>query len=444
MTMLDTTELAPQSLALTPAELASATAELKATGVPFDYAASPSCLPVSAFAAMRSVWQAFADGVAAFVGRHDGRLADLAAELRVPADVIEPWQSFPETQWGLIGRPDMVMSSGVPMMVDVNMTGFAGLLPLNDMLLRSHRVPGVARAFPQSIGQPRYIMGHYTDILRRYLTPDDGIIAITLYKWEAEDPGFPRWLYETERHELARFGLPAQITFVEDLDITPGGVFVDGRKVSLIRRFFFPTPGNAHERSALKRISSALRNSQVRVLTCLQEQVLDNKCLLGALSDERFTNGLAPSLVARLRHAIPWTRIVEERHTSWQDSRIDLLPWMVANRGRLILKPSLGLGGRGVTVGRETSERDWAAIIDTALTGAEAWVVQELLEPDDENVIVAADDGALRRLRVPAVYGCYVLEGQFVGAIRRYGVRGAEFRMINGTVDAVPSPVYWR
>jgi hypothetical protein len=442
-------ELTPGQLAaamqeLTPGQLAAATAELDAAGIPFGYAASPACLPASAYAAMRSAWQAFAAGVAAFVSRHDGRPADMAAELRLPAGMVPVWQSLPETEWALIGRPDMVMSSGVPMMVDLNVTGLAGLLPLNDMLLRSHRAPGLAEVFRRPAALPRFLMGHYADILRRYLTSDGDLIALTICAWEADDPHYAHWHYQSEIAELARFGLTAEITFAEDLDITPGGVSAGGRNVGLIRRYFNPRPDNPGELAELARISAALRNCPVRVLTGLHEEILSTKSTLAVLSDERFTDGLAPSLAGRLRRAIPWTRGLEERHTIWRDSRIDLLPWVEANRTRLVLKPALGYAGMDVTVGRETPDREWADLIGAALADAEPWVVQEVLDPDEEDVVVAGDGGELRQFRVPVVYGCYVLEGQFVGAIRRHGIRGSDFVMINGTVGAVPAPVYWR
>lgn len=53
------------------------------------------------------------------------------------------------------------------------------------------------------------------------------------------------------------------------------------------------------------------------------------------------------------------------------------------------------------------------------------------------------DSGDLHEVTVPVVYGSYVLDGEFVGAIRRYGIKGDGHLMINGLQGAVPAPVYW-
>ncbi len=425
-------------------QLSAATAELDAIGVPFSYAFSPACLPTAAHAAMSAAWRAFAAGVRAFADRHGGQAAAMAAELRMPAEMMPRLQALPDSRWALFGRPDMVISRGRPMIVDVNVHGQAGLFPLNDMILRTHRTAGVRDLFRQPGMVPRFLMGHYADILRRFLTGDDELIAITIYASEAADPHFGRWHYECEVRELARLGLTARIVIAEDLDITSRGAFHDGRRVGLIRRFFSPYQDRPEELAELARISAAAKKGVFPVVTGMQEELLATKATLAALSDERFTEGLAPSLAAQLAGAVPWTRLLEERHTRWRDTRVDLLPWVTANRRRLVIKPAQGFGGRDVTIGREVSDRDWTALVHMALTDSEPWVVQEVLDPSEEDVVFLDDTTCqLRQRRLPVVYGCYVLDGEFVGAIRRHGIRGSGYAMINGTVGAIPAPVYW-
>ncbi|HET9898226.1 MAG TPA: hypothetical protein VFQ44_25135 [Streptosporangiaceae bacterium] len=426
------------------AQLADATAELQALGAPFSYAASPAALPAAAFAAMESLWRTFAAGVSAFVSSHDGKLAAMAAALRLPEEIAVVADALPETGWGVIGRPDVIVSSGQPRIVDVNVEGLAGLFPLNDNLLRTHLAPGLRDEFRQPAMAPRFLMGHYADILRRFARCDTDLIALTIFASEVNgDHDFGRWHYELTIRELARVGLTADLVFLEDLEITKSGVFAGGRRVGLIHRFFEPRLDDAEELAGVARIAAAARDGLVPVFSGLQELILSNKSTLAVLSDERFTDELPRSLTGQLEQVIPWTRILEERHTRWRGSRIDLLPWAQANRESLLLKPALGYWGVDVLAGRELSPGQWSALMNSAVAGKEPWVVQEVLKPDEEYAAIF-DGQEVRSGRFPVVYGAYILDNQFAGAICRYGIRGSRYVMINGTVGAVPAPVYWR
>jgi hypothetical protein len=381
--------------------------------------------------------------VEAFIDSQDGGLARMAAALRLPERLIPMWGSLPAHSWQLIARPDVIVSSGRPVLVDVNAGSLAGLFPLNDMILRAHQAPELGAAFrgPQ---RSRFVMGRYADLLRRFLTSDDELIAVAFFAREAAgESHFERWHYECEIHELARLGLAAQMAHVEDLEVTAGGVRLGTRKVGLIHRCFLPDPANPAEMAELARLSAAAGSGKVTVLTGLSGEILSTKATLAILSDERFTAGLPAGVAAGLARAVPWTRILAERHTIWRQGRVDLVPWALRSRARLVLKPVLGHGGHGVVIGREIAEQQWAGAIAAALADHDPWVVQELTVPDHEPVSYLDGAGVLRERRLPVVYGAFVLDGEFVGAIRRYGLRGDGQLMINGVVGAIPAPVYW-
>jgi hypothetical protein len=75
------------------------------------------------------------------------------------------------------------------------------------------------------------------------------------------------------------------------------------------------------------------------------------------LSDERNV-GLFPDDEREAIEAhIPWTRLVAERTTRHGGRKIDLVPFILAQRERLVLKPNDEYGGKGIVLGWEGTRR---------------------------------------------------------------------------------------
>ena len=69
-------------------------------------------------------------------------------------------------------------------------------------------------------------------------------------------------------------------------------------------------------------------------------KVLHKKASLAVLSDERNAGLFDREAAALVRACIPWTRVVEERHTEHHGEAVDLVPHVLAHRERLVLKPN--------------------------------------------------------------------------------------------------------
>src|SRR5205814_1358342 len=68
-------------------------------------------------------------------------------------------------------------------------------------------------------------------------------------------------------------------------------------------------------------------------------------------------------------------REVEYRQTRIDGSEIDLVPWMAANKDRLVLKPNDDYGGKGIVLGWTVDQRAWDTAVQTALEAP--YVVQQ-------------------------------------------------------------------
>jgi hypothetical protein len=111
------------------------------------------------------------------------------------------------------------------------------------------------------------------------------------------------------------------------------------------------------------------------IVNSFRAKLLHKKSIFAVLTDERFQgNFTADELVAVQRH-VPWTRLVQAGETTYQGDRVDLLEFARNNRERLLLKPNDDYGGKGITIGWESSAAQWEAALSAAL--GSPFVVQE-------------------------------------------------------------------
>lgn len=140
-------------------------------------------------------------------------------------------------------------------------------------------------------------------------------------------------------------------------------------------------------------IVQAVRDHAVLMTNSFSAKLLAKKASLAFLSDEQ-NHFLFDDQERRvIAEHIPWTRRVGERKTTYQGREIDLLPFIVENRERLVLKPNDEYGGKGVVIGWETSSDGWEAALRDALTTP--FVVQEKVKLVYRDFPMLLDDGSL-------------------------------------------------
>lgn len=126
-------------------------------------------------------------------------------------------------------------------------------------------------------------------------------------------------------------------------------------------------------------------------------KLLHKKASLAVLSDERQARLFTADEQAAVQAHVPWTRVVEARHTQYRDSAggeqtVDLLPFIAARRESMVLKPNDEYGGKGIVLGWTVDDASWQRAIETAL--AEPYIVQERVDVPSE-LWPAMVDGAL-------------------------------------------------
>jgi hypothetical protein len=111
----------------------------------------------------------------------------------------------------------------------------------------------------------------------------------------------------------------------------------------------------------------AVRDRAVCMMNRFSCKLLHKKASLAVLSDERNAHLFSKDEQAAIQRHIPWTRRVEERTTLFDGAEVDLLPFVLANQERLVLKPNDEYGGKGVVLGWDASEAEWQQAVDEAL-----------------------------------------------------------------------------
>jgi len=105
--------------------------------------------------------------------------------------------------------------------------------------------------------------------------------------------------------------------------------------------------------------------------------------------------------------------IDEQRNTEFAGSPIDLVPWIGANRERLVLKPNDDYGGAGIVLGWEADDATWQDGLARAL--AEPYIVQERIGLPSESFPSFADGELVFADRIvdtaPFVFGGRYVDG---------------------------------
>jgi len=83
---------------------------------------------------------------------------------------------------------------------------------------------------------------------------------------------------------------------------------------------------------------------------------------------------------------------MEDRHTIIDGRKIELIPFVLGNKDRLVLKPNDEYGGKGIVLGWTVDQATWESAVKLAI--AEPHVVQQRIELPSEPY-PSFDDGQL-------------------------------------------------
>ncbi len=121
----------------------------------------------------------------------------------------------------------------------------------------------------------------------------------------------------------------------------------------------------------------AYKDRAICVVNPLRSRLGSTKGLLSILTNPDYDHFFTEAENVFKRNHLPWTRRLQDADKFYGGKKMYLIDFLKDEKETLILKPSLGFGGKDVVVGRETKDEEWNTAIDRALKGD--YVVQEFV-----------------------------------------------------------------
>ncbi|NEA34108.1 circularly permuted type 2 ATP-grasp protein [Streptomyces sp. SID13031] len=319
------------------------------------------------------------------------------------------------------GRPDILISDGVPKFVEFNVGSEAGCVwdteRVSTRFLTMFADHGLATLDgadgPVKVdAPPSPVDGRYQAIIDTLgLKPGDRLT--TVLRTEGEYPGsdnLPAIVRSLDPfvERGAAFGIDGDVAPLIWLEADENGALVNqGRPVEAVFRLFVCTdmpqlPGQA----ALK---AAVESGRSKLFTSSAGWLLANKIMLAFLWDD--IELLAPEDQELVRLHVPWSRLITA----------ELLDDAVARQALLVLKPADEYGGAGVLVGHETDPGAWREGLEEAIRRG-GYLLQDYVRPDRLTMdFTNIDTGEHLQVEVPYSVGPYTFGRKSFGCFLRVG-----------------------
>src|SRR6185312_12455170 len=194
---------------------------------------------------------------------------------------------------------------------------------------------------------------------------------IAILDWR-EVPTYNEFLLWVEY--LRARGIEARIVDPRETELEKGRLVAGGEPIDLLYKRVLIS--ELVERGGADHpVIRAVQSGAVCMVNPFRCKLLHKKASLAVLSDERNAGLFSDDECQAIHAHIPWTRVVAERKTRHEDRTVDLVPFIIDQRERLVLKPNDAYGGAGIVLGWEVDGARWEQAVRVALT--EAFVVQE-------------------------------------------------------------------
>ncbi len=138
----------------------------------------------------------------------------------------------------------------------------------------------------------------------------------------------------------------------------------------------------------------AYRAGAICMVNSFRSKLIHKKALFAVLTDQRRAGFFSRDEREAIRKHVPWTRLVRAGKSDYFGKQIDLLEYVAANRGKLVLKPNDDYGGHGITIGWNADEVQWNKALHDALRNGD-YLAQERVPTAREIFPALQDDGTI-------------------------------------------------
>jgi glutathionylspermidine synthase len=176
------------------------------------------------------------------------------------------------------------------------------------------------------------------------------------------------------REYFEAVGMDTVIADPRELEFRSGRLYAHGGPVDLVYKRVLLS--ELVERCGLETpLLKAVAARAVCMVNPPRSKILHKKASLAVLSDEQNSQLFDSEERGAIAAHIPWTRVVEQRQTEHEGRSVDLIPFILESRTRMVLKPNDDYGGAGIVLGWQTDDSSWEQAVTTAL--ASPHIVQQ-------------------------------------------------------------------
>jgi hypothetical protein len=224
-----------------------------------------------------------------------------------------------------------------------------------------------------------------------------------------------------------------------------GSVFLcDYRNLDLVDNCLFYKDNRVHVLTEMYLgyvsfdVMEAFKAGNITLINGPISSLLSNKLNLALLSDYETGNVFTQEEKKIINTYVPWTRKITPGNTTYGKERIhNLERFILSNRETLVIKPGTGFGGKGVCVGRKSSEKEWEEALKTAIK-EKSWLVQELVE-SSPGLYQAGETGCEPH---DMVWGFFIFGSRCCGAWNRVMTQKSNKGVINCHQGATVSIIF--
>jgi hypothetical protein len=165
--------------------------------------------------------------------------------------------------------------------------------------------------------------------------------------------------------------------------------------------------------------------------------LFSNKLNLAILSEYEDSEFFSLEERETIKKYIPWTRKIASCDTNYGNVKIKLEDFILSNKEKLVIKPSRGYGGKGIYVGRYTSQKEWEEAVKTAVKDKYS-LVQEYIE-SPSYLYQSGENGCAEH---DIVWGFFILGSTYGGGWVRVLPKAKSKGVINCHQGATISVVF--